>query len=482
MRGMKRRIILSILAAILMMLLSAGAQAATYPESEHPYDVNTDKTWTYKHSKSAYALKVTFSEETAVEWDCDFIYITDSLGTEMYFTHTELSGKTIVLPGNQFRIRLVTDDYDDDMYYGFKITKVTSMTQAEYEKSVQFSISSSGVITGCSGYMNDLVVPDTVNGIKVTGIGDYAFKKFCDLTSVTLPEGVTSIGGDAFYGCHNMRSITLPQSLKSIDIGAFCDCDSMTSIVFPDGVTDLGPNLFYDCDSLSSVKLPKNLKILYGSTFEMCSKLTSITLPEGLTDIYYDAFSGCMGLKSVTLPGSLNYISSHAFYFCEALTSITIPASVTEIGDYAFAYAGLKEVAFPGKTMPKMGERVFEECKPTVYCYFGSAAEMWAIEQGYEVEYLPLDTMVLPEDLTYIEAGAFMGVDAGEVIIPNGCKSIGSRAFADCKGLWMVTVPESVDFIADNAFEGCVSVTFTGVYGSCAEEFANAHGFDFVGE
>ena len=41
------------------------------------------------------------------------------------------------------------------------------------------------------------------------------------------------------------------------------------------------------------------------------------------------------------------------------------------------------------------------------------------------------------------------------VIIPDGCTSIGSRAFADCKNLLYVRIPASVTYIAGDAFEGC---------------------------
>ncbi len=62
----------------------------------------------------------------------------------------------------------------------------------------------------------------------------------------------------------------------------------------------------------------------------------------------------------------------------------------------------------------------------------------------------------LPQDLTHIEAEAFAGDRyAGEVICPPGLVSIGSRAFANCRLLWSIRIPSDVQFIADDAFDGC---------------------------
>jgi hypothetical protein len=48
-------------------------------------------------------------------------------------------------------------------------------------------------------YSTDLTIPDTVNGLTVTKIGENAFMGI-GLTGVTIPAGVTSIGDDAFAG------------------------------------------------------------------------------------------------------------------------------------------------------------------------------------------------------------------------------------------------------------------------------------------
>jgi len=63
--------------------------------------------------------------------------------------------------------------------------------------------------------------------------------------------------------------------------------------------------------------------------------------------------------------------------------------------------------------------------------------------------------MTLPEDVTEIRDEAFVGADVRRVEIPDGCTTIGSRAFADCVDLRYVLIPDSVTEIAEDAFANC---------------------------
>ena len=64
---MKKRIILSALILCALIALCAGASAEGYPESAHPYENNTNQTWTYTGPSSADYLKITFSAESAIQ-------------------------------------------------------------------------------------------------------------------------------------------------------------------------------------------------------------------------------------------------------------------------------------------------------------------------------------------------------------------------------------------------------------------------------
>lgn len=60
----------------------------------------------------------------------------------------------------------------------------------------------------------------------------------------------------------------------------------------------------------------------------------------------------------------------------------------------------------------------------------------------------------LPAMAKQIEAEAFTGISAQQVVIPAGTLSLGERAFADCGSLLIAVIPTSVNDIAENAFAG----------------------------
>ena len=88
-----------------------------------------------------------------------------------------------------------------------------------------------------------------------------------------------------------------------------------------------------------------------------------------------------------------------------------------------------------------------------------------------------LTVMKLPAALTKIEEEAFRGVTTNIIDLRGtSVTTIGSAAFMDCVDLIEVYLPENVISIADDAFYGCLNVTFHCQSGSYAESFANAHG------
>ena len=57
------------------------------------------------------------------------------------------------------------------------------------------------ILTKYKGAGGNVIIPD-----GVTGIGDSAFFRCDNLTSVTIPDGVTSIGDSAFFLCRRVPS------------------------------------------------------------------------------------------------------------------------------------------------------------------------------------------------------------------------------------------------------------------------------------
>ena len=253
-------------------------------------------------------------------------------------------------------------------------------------------------ITGYTGKASALSIPSTLGGKKVTKIGNSAFYDCKSLTNVTIPNSVTSIGVNAFRdctsltsitipnsvtticyyafsGCTRLKSVTIPNSVTSIDTYAFAQCTSLTSITISNSVAKTGIGVFYNCLSLASVTIPSGVTVINSEAFKYCTGLTSITIPDSVTSIHSDAFAGCSSLKSITIPKSVTSIGSDAFTKCTSLNSLTIPKSVTKIYKRAFGYNN------------EEGEKNNDF---VVKCYKGTAAETYAKDNGFKIEYIGL--------------------------------------------------------------------------------------------
>ena len=194
-----------------------------------------------------------------------------------------------------------------------------------------FLISSGAWITGCSDMCpKHIVIPDIVEGYKVTGVE--AGEDFVNnqLISVTLGENVTRIADWAFES-NQLTSITIPDSVTSIGYGAFFN-NQLISVTLGENVTRIGGRAF-DTNQLTNVSIPDGVTNIADYAFNNNS-LISITIPDSVTSIGSYAFASNQ-LTSVTIPDSVTSIGSYAFEYNQ-LTSVTIPDSVTSIGEYAF--------------------------------------------------------------------------------------------------------------------------------------------------
>ena len=86
------------------------------------------------------------------------------------------------------------------------------------------------VITKYKGKGGAVVIPATIGGKPVVGIGAWAFAYRSGLTSITIPDSVTRIDEGAFVHCTGLTSITIPDSVTSIDEEAFAHCKSLSSV------------------------------------------------------------------------------------------------------------------------------------------------------------------------------------------------------------------------------------------------------------
>lgn len=111
-------------------------------ESSHPYSNNCSDIWVYTVKGATY-LELVFDAKTNIEEDFDFLYIYDANGNLIgKYTGTSLAGKTIRVPGDTAKIKLISDEAGST--WGFRVTEVK--TDAA-EGGIKGDINGDGSIT-----------------------------------------------------------------------------------------------------------------------------------------------------------------------------------------------------------------------------------------------------------------------------------------------------------------------------------------------
>ena len=356
-------------------------------------------------------------------------------------------------------------------------------------------------------------------GTEDLTIGEYAFARLRDMTSVSLPDRLKQIGDRAFCYCNTLTSARLPADLVYDKDSLFYKCSSSLVVtggkqipaVYEDNgdgtrtlvevkytgensfeiaadVTAIGDGAFYGLSEITTVTFAsRTLELTIGSEAFSGSGITSIALPAQTKSIGSSAFANCANLASVTLPATITSIPSYAFNDCSKLTDfdfgniITIGSSafrncgftsvnlssVTSIGSNAFANcASLASVTLPA-TLEYDGT-VFAGCSADIQITGGikKVAEYRDNGDGTKTLVKLYDTTVtsfeIAADVTAIGDDVFKNnknIQTVTFATRTLGLTIGRFAFYGCTNLENIEFPAQLTSIEYEAFENCTKIT-----------------------
>lgn len=148
-------------------------------------------------------------------------------------------------------------------------------------------------ITRYTGELSEVVVPATVDGHPVYGIGPMAFSNNARLKKVVLEDGIEVIEPHAFFRCAHLQEIHLSDTLREIGYASFQQCEVLKKVVFPNSLRELGDYSFYMCGELEAVDFGlAHVQIGYAA-FSQCMKLASLRISPNTRGIRGYAFGGC---------------------------------------------------------------------------------------------------------------------------------------------------------------------------------------------
>jgi len=222
---------------------------------------------------------------------------------------------------------------------GIKVTEIAANTfMREYKETRRYE---NGMTVISGSYSNRLiysvVIPNTV-----TIIGENAFSGQ-GIRRVTLSNTLSIISKRAFYNCY-LDTVTIPNSVTAIHAEAFAN-NQLTSITFGNRVADIGENAFYNNKLTELTNLPASLRTIYKNAFAK-NAITKLTIPNGVTIMSIYCFEQ-NPIDTLVIPPSLakytrlqgfirvgedDYSAgfARAFQGNRTPTTITLPANVDD--------------------------------------------------------------------------------------------------------------------------------------------------------
>ncbi len=352
---------------------------------------------------------------------------------------------------------------------GFKFEIVDAVSQFAYFENEDGTITIYDFIEDNKENINGIAIPDMIDGKEVVAIDYAAFAELTNLKLIAVPDSVTTIL-DYAIGYHFDKNIWDYVKTEGFTILGYAGTAAEeyaleNGIEFVNLNINESPYVYYE---------NQDGTITLAAYFpDDAASLTEVVIPgeidgKKVTGISGNLLENCPNVKAVTLPDYINYIENMALgYFYDYETM-----DFTKIDGF------------------------------TIYGAAGTAAEQYAIDNGF-------DFVALDDGLNYIfnenEDGTiniigYCGDDAEELqyaVVPNEINdkqvtSIDDCAFANCKNLKFVTVPNTVKSIGEYAIgywfnletwelEKTDGVIICGYSGTASANYAKENGFRFIG-
>ena len=361
--------------------------------------------------------------------------------------------------------------------------------------------------------ITSLVIPDSVGSL-----GSHCFFNCTELTDLTIPVSLNSYGVaecPAFEGCVAVENVTITRGngvpFDYSDWEGIFHCNLAPwnlngniakKIVVSDDVGRLGKFMFYYTNikeltipvGATSYSAVYTMVYAFLAPYDSLEKVT-ITKGTGASPDYsvitessvHNPWNKAPNLKSIVVEEGVTYLGTYTFAYCKVNTLIlpnslvslgkdmsvclnvrylTLPISVNAVQDS-------KDPAFRGITglweltlTPGTGYGVdYSTDKFSDYWYQSTP---WYLSMGYLTE------ITLQEGIRSLGSNAFCGMNIDHIIIPDSVESLGDHTFYQCRDLYDLALPISLD-CSGSAFDECDWVCYLRFTGG-----TDGVGFDYT--
>ena len=314
----------------------------------------------FNYSDGKYVGKV--SLEITAEDGADIYYTTD--GTYPSKTNGKLYTETIEFEDDWLTIRAIA--YKNEQRSNLNTLDICSAVLGTED---MFTVNEDGVLTGYTGKVKYLKIPEVINGITVKEISYYSGFNTAEIYGVILPDTVEYLGWTidkydrptvideqvgAFQANESIEFL-IGKGIKVLGYYAVSHMSNIYEVDFPNCEVIMSQS-FIDCGILGA-RFPK-VKSIDNQAFYNNYRLREIYLPVCVS-LGYSTFYQCLRLKKIYAPKA-DYLplqefeengftqdnpdaTRMLFYDCSKLTNLDLP-TIKTIGSNSFTQTALKEL------------------------------------------------------------------------------------------------------------------------------------------
>ena len=220
------------------------------------------------------------------------------------------------------------------------------------------------------------------------------------------------------------------------------DAEKVLRVIFENegnGITAIGRGLFMGCTNLKEITVPETVATIEGYLFDGCTSLKKAVINGGSNNIGEFIFNGCTALEELTLP--------YAGFSLESVNAEKPSASLTNLFSAA-SYDNTYQV-----TNSYGSVRYIPESLKSITITGGKNIPAFAFEGMSKVT-----SVTVPDSVEFVGQNAFLECSSLEYFkMPSAITYIDDSAFAGCAKI-DVDIPQKTTFIGMNAFAGCKSI------------------------
>lgn len=423
-------------------------------------DTNNDGGIEVSEAEAVTSISTWFKGNTAITSFDEFKYFTGvtflgisdtSTGNGAFAGCTNLESLTLPPSCVTLRVQALSDCTSLKKVEGFEHVKSIKnrmatnallsqdLNLASVEGEIGFAAFANTGITSISSLGKCTSLSDTNSS------GSGVFDKCKSLKSVVIPSTMTSIGGCAFMDDTALESVTGDLSnITAIKSRAFANCTSLYFETF-----DLPKLEVLGAQALHDVKIKRLLlgaltnlpDASYGNFHNYGDRnvLEEVLLSSTLTRIPDNSFCNYGNLVTCPLPTSLTSVGHEAFFKTKISGEINLP-NLTTLGGGAFTYTSITKILSLGSI--------------TTITHSGNWLGSPKTKTGAFAECRSLQEVVLPETLTTLGNGSFANcVSLHTINIPQSIVQMGGHTFWMTKISGTVNLPNLLS-IGDSEFRG----------------------------